>query len=135
MSRLLYPLSVDLRGKPVLVAGGGPVAARKLTELLRCGADITVVDPHPSPAVERLETALRLLRRPFQSGDELGQGPHGHRLTLFYYFLESSRGARILAGGRLRGEGPPPSCPTEACGRSSAEAPWVAGEARATKSG
>ena len=45
MSRILYPLAVDLRGKPVLVAGGGPVAARKLAELLRCGADITVLAP------------------------------------------------------------------------------------------
>lgn len=73
MTRTLYPLSVDLRGKPVLVAGGGPVAARKLTELIRCGADITVVAPEPCPAVERLESALRLLRRPFQDGDELGR--------------------------------------------------------------
>jgi uroporphyrin-III C-methyltransferase/precorrin-2 dehydrogenase/sirohydrochlorin ferrochelatase len=73
MSRTLYPLAVDLRGKPVLVAGGGAVAARKLTELLRCGADITVVAPEPVPEVERLAGALHLLRRPFKSGDELGR--------------------------------------------------------------
>ncbi|MDB5047687.1 MAG: uroporphyrin-III C-methyltransferase [Fibrobacteres bacterium] len=73
MSRTLYPLAVDLRGKPVLVAGGGPVAARKLTELLRCGADITVIAPEPGPAVERLASALRLIKRPFKSGDELGR--------------------------------------------------------------
>jgi uroporphyrin-III C-methyltransferase/precorrin-2 dehydrogenase/sirohydrochlorin ferrochelatase len=73
MSRTLYPLAVDLRGKPVLVAGGGPVAARKLTELLRCGADVTVVAPEPGPAVERLASALNLHRRPFQAGDELGR--------------------------------------------------------------
>ncbi len=73
MTRTLYPLSVDLRGKPILVAGGGAVAARKLTELIRCGADITVVAPRPCAAVERLETALRLLRRPFQPGDERGR--------------------------------------------------------------
>lgn len=73
MRRTLYPLSVDLRGKPVLVAGGGAVAARKLTELLRCGADITVIAPEPSAAVERLASALHLIRRPFKSGDELGR--------------------------------------------------------------
>jgi uroporphyrin-III C-methyltransferase/precorrin-2 dehydrogenase/sirohydrochlorin ferrochelatase len=72
MSRLLYPLSVDLHGKPVLVAGGGSVAARKLAELLRCGAEITVVAPEFSPAVERLAPPLRLLRRPFRAGDEIG---------------------------------------------------------------
>ncbi|HKP96809.1 MAG TPA: uroporphyrinogen-III C-methyltransferase [Fibrobacteria bacterium] len=73
MSRTLYPLAVDLRGKPVLVVGGGAVAARKLAELLRCGADITVLAPEPAPPVERLESALRLVRRPFKSGDELGR--------------------------------------------------------------
>lgn len=73
MSRILYPLAVDLRGKPVLVAGGGSVAARKLAELLRCGADITVLAPEPVPAVERLASALRLEKRPFKSGDELGR--------------------------------------------------------------
>ncbi|MEO6097312.1 MAG: uroporphyrinogen-III C-methyltransferase [Fibrobacteria bacterium] len=73
MSRILYPLAVDLRGKAVLVAGGGAVAARKLTELLRCGADITVVAPEPSPSVERLAGVLHLILRPFKSGDELGR--------------------------------------------------------------
>ena len=70
MTRTLYPLSVDLHGKPVLVAGGGPVAARKLAELVRCGADITVVAPKPSAAVERMTAAIQILRRPFKSGDE-----------------------------------------------------------------
>jgi uroporphyrin-III C-methyltransferase/precorrin-2 dehydrogenase/sirohydrochlorin ferrochelatase len=73
MSRALYPLSVDLHGKPVLVAGGGSVAARKLSELLRCGAAITVVAPQASPAVERLLPAIRLERRAFLPGDELGK--------------------------------------------------------------
>jgi uroporphyrin-III C-methyltransferase/precorrin-2 dehydrogenase/sirohydrochlorin ferrochelatase len=73
MSRALYPLSVDLHGKPVLVAGGGSVAARKLSELLRCGAAITVVAPETSPAVERMLPAIRLERRPFAPGDELGK--------------------------------------------------------------
>jgi uroporphyrin-III C-methyltransferase/precorrin-2 dehydrogenase/sirohydrochlorin ferrochelatase len=73
MSRILYPLSLDLHGRPVLVAGGGPVAGRKLAELLRCGADITVVTPEAGPAVERLATAVELVRRPFRPGDEQGR--------------------------------------------------------------
>ncbi len=73
MPRTLYPLAVDLSGKPVLVVGGGNVAARKLTELLRCGADITLIAPDPVPAVERLATALRLIQRPFRNGDERGR--------------------------------------------------------------
>jgi uroporphyrin-III C-methyltransferase / precorrin-2 dehydrogenase / sirohydrochlorin ferrochelatase len=73
MPRILYPLAVDLRNKPVLVVGAGPVAARKLAELIRCGAHITVVAPEPGPGVLRLENAISLKQRPFQIGDELGR--------------------------------------------------------------
>src|SRR3569833_3428308 len=73
MPRALYPLSLDLHGKPVLMAGGGTVAARKLTELIRCGAEVTVVAPQASEAVERLVPAVKLERRPFRPGDETGK--------------------------------------------------------------
>ena len=73
MPRTLYPLAVDLESQPVLVAGGGSVAARKLSELLRCGAVVTLVAPEVSPAIERLSPPVRILRRPFRPGDELGK--------------------------------------------------------------
>lgn len=41
----LYPVYIDLSGKPVLVVGGGKIACRKLGPLLAAGADITVVSP------------------------------------------------------------------------------------------
>jgi uroporphyrin-III C-methyltransferase/precorrin-2 dehydrogenase/sirohydrochlorin ferrochelatase len=40
-----YPLHLDLRGRRVLVAGGGPVAARRARDLLEAGADVLVVAP------------------------------------------------------------------------------------------
>jgi len=40
-----FPLFLRLLGRPVLLVGGGEVAARKLRLLLRAGADITVVAP------------------------------------------------------------------------------------------
>ena len=55
------------------MAGGGTVAARKLTELLRCGAEVTVVAPQASEAIERLVPAVKLERRPFRPGDETGK--------------------------------------------------------------
>lgn len=73
MSRTLYPLSVDLNGKAVLVVGAGTIAARKLTELIRCSADITVIAQSPTPAIDRLGSVIRLLRRNFEKGDELGR--------------------------------------------------------------
>jgi uroporphyrin-III C-methyltransferase/precorrin-2 dehydrogenase/sirohydrochlorin ferrochelatase len=39
----LYPLFADLAGRPVLVVGGGRVAARKIDALLRAGARVGVV--------------------------------------------------------------------------------------------
>lgn len=39
---LLYPLFADLRGRHVLVVGGGDTAARKTAMLLRAGASVTV---------------------------------------------------------------------------------------------
>lgn len=73
MSRLLYPLSLDLRGRPVLMVGGGPVAARKMTELLRAQAAITVVAPSLHASVERLVPAVAWIPRAFEAGDERGR--------------------------------------------------------------
>ena len=40
-----YPVNLRLEGQPVLVVGGGPIAARKVEGLLRAGACVTVVAP------------------------------------------------------------------------------------------
>ncbi len=74
MSEPLYPVALRLRDRPVLLVGGGPVAARKARRLLACGARITLVAPE---AVGELVDAadrgsLRWLRRPFAPGDARG---------------------------------------------------------------
>ncbi|RNC29719.1 MAG: Siroheme synthase [Candidatus Dichloromethanomonas elyunquensis] len=40
-----YPIFINLKGKPVLVVGGGNVAFRKVSGLLECNALVTVVSP------------------------------------------------------------------------------------------
>lgn len=50
----LYPLFADLRGRTVLVVGGGNVAERKTLALLRSGARIHVGAPELTPALQAL---------------------------------------------------------------------------------
>lgn len=52
--RKLFPLALDLAGRPVMVAGGGPVAERKVRRLLDCGARVVVVSPAATPVIQGL---------------------------------------------------------------------------------
>ncbi len=61
---VLFPLFLDLRGRRVLVVGGGEVAARKVAALLDSGADVTVVAPALVPALAALAKAHRLAHIP-----------------------------------------------------------------------
>jgi siroheme synthase-like protein len=47
----LYPVGLVVADRPCLVVGGGRVAARKISGLLRCGAIVTVVAPEAHVAV------------------------------------------------------------------------------------
>ena len=63
-----YPVNLCLSGQPVLVVGGGPVAARKVEALLRAGAHLTVVSPTAVDAIsEHPDIAWR--QRTYQPGD------------------------------------------------------------------
>lgn len=48
----LYPLNMDIRGKKVLVVGGGGTGTRKVLSLLACGADVTVVSTSFTKEIE-----------------------------------------------------------------------------------
>ncbi|HVH23152.1 MAG TPA: uroporphyrinogen-III C-methyltransferase [Pseudonocardia sp.] len=69
-----YLVGLDLTGRRVVVVGGGTVAQRRITGLLAAGADIEVVAPSVTPAVEAMATAreLRWTARPYQDGDLVG---------------------------------------------------------------
>ena len=53
-----YPLHLDLAGRRVLVAGGGPVAARRVRGLLDAGADVHVVAPQVCEDLRDLLTSV-----------------------------------------------------------------------------
>ena len=73
-----YPIHLVLTGKPVLVVGGGAVAARKVEGLRSAGAAVTVIAPevHPDLAAD---PDVRVLQRAYVEGDA-ARG--GYRLVL-----------------------------------------------------
>src|ERR1700730_2494810 len=48
---LVYPVALSLRGRRVLVVGGGSVAERKIRGLLEAEAAVTVISPTLSTAL------------------------------------------------------------------------------------
>lgn len=63
----LYPVFLKLAGRPVLLVGGGHVAAAKVEGLLTAGATVTVVAPDVRPELERAGVVVQ--RRRFEDAD------------------------------------------------------------------
>ncbi len=63
----LYPAFLKLWGRPVLLVGGGRVAASKLRGLVEAGASVTVVAPEIRAELYR--PGVRLMRRSFVPDD------------------------------------------------------------------
>jgi uroporphyrin-III C-methyltransferase/precorrin-2 dehydrogenase/sirohydrochlorin ferrochelatase len=60
----IYPTALRLLGRPVLVVGGGPVAARRAKGLLDAGARVTVVAPVASDALREFAASGLLTWEP-----------------------------------------------------------------------
>lgn len=76
-----FPVVLDLAGRPCLVVGGGPVAARKVRTLVAAGALVTVVAIEVDPAIESMTavdnpgavgTVTAVEHRPYRSGEVAG---------------------------------------------------------------
>lgn len=63
----MFPAFLNLRGRHVVVVGGGRVAAGKLDALLAAGADVTVVAPEVRPEIVR--PGVTIVRRGFEDAD------------------------------------------------------------------
>ena len=66
-----YLMGLRLHGRKVVVVGGGTVAARRIPRLLSAGADVLLVSPEVTPALEDLAAAGRItwLAREYARGD------------------------------------------------------------------
>lgn len=64
-----YPTGLRLEGRRVVVVGGGHVAQRRIPALLAARADVLVVSPQVTPAIEGMEAELTLALRTFEPAD------------------------------------------------------------------
>jgi uroporphyrin-III C-methyltransferase/precorrin-2 dehydrogenase/sirohydrochlorin ferrochelatase len=64
---VMFPAFLDLKGRTVVVVGGGPVAAGKIESLRAAGARITVVAPDIRLEIER--AGVEIVRREFRDTD------------------------------------------------------------------
>jgi precorrin-2 dehydrogenase len=80
-----FPLSLDVRGWPVLVIGGDEEAADKTQRLLEAGAKVTVISPTLHDALKQLAASAKVIHRGRQ-------------------FRESDSDNAILVLNTLRGE-------------------------------
>lgn len=60
MLDVMYPIHLDLSNKQVMVAGGGPVAYRKIRDLLKEKAIITVISIDAVEEIQKLHEQKRL---------------------------------------------------------------------------
>jgi uroporphyrin-III C-methyltransferase/precorrin-2 dehydrogenase/sirohydrochlorin ferrochelatase len=60
MAQELFPAFVKLTGRRCLVVGAGRVAESKIESLERCGADVKVVAPKATPAVQEMARTWRV---------------------------------------------------------------------------
>ncbi len=74
MASDLYPITIKVADRPVLVVGGGTIAAFKIAGLLQCAARITVVAPEANDEVRGLAERgeLSWVRRAFEPADVEG---------------------------------------------------------------
>ncbi|OHU18202.1 uroporphyrinogen-III C-methyltransferase [Mycobacteroides franklinii] len=68
MTHDAYLVGLRLAGRKVVVVGAGSVAQRRLGLLIASGADVHVIAPNATPAVEGM-ASITLNLRPYQDGD------------------------------------------------------------------
>jgi len=62
-----FPINLNLQGRRCLLIGGGPIATRKASQLLACGADLTVIAPEITD--ELRSRSVTIIERRYAPGD------------------------------------------------------------------
>ncbi|MCX8123792.1 MAG: bifunctional precorrin-2 dehydrogenase/sirohydrochlorin ferrochelatase [Spirochaetes bacterium] len=69
---MLYPIMYNIKGKRVVVIGGGQVALRKVKDLTSAGAHVVVIAPYIHHELEEFaatHTSVTIEKRSYQYGD------------------------------------------------------------------
>jgi siroheme synthase-like protein len=64
----MYPILLDMRERLVVVVGGGRVAARKVAELVKAGAEIIVISLELHPDIEALRGKIEIRQTAYREG-------------------------------------------------------------------
>jgi siroheme synthase-like protein len=66
-----YPIYLNLTGRPCIVVGGGQIAEGKVLGLLEVEAQVTLITPEATPALQKLAAAGRInwLSSAYRAGD------------------------------------------------------------------
>jgi precorrin-2 dehydrogenase/sirohydrochlorin ferrochelatase len=90
---------LDLKGRPVLVVGGGAVASRKVQSLMEAGAAVTLVAPEVTADLQHLSESgsIRVHRRQFEQADLAGM------FLVITATDDSVVQEQVAAGARARG--------------------------------
>jgi uroporphyrin-III C-methyltransferase / precorrin-2 dehydrogenase / sirohydrochlorin ferrochelatase len=114
----MYPVFLKLRGRRVVIVGGGTVAAAKLEGLLAVGANVTVVAPEIRPEFHR--DGVTRVHRAFEDSDLDGAwyvvaaappdvnrqvGEAAERLRVFVNAVDDPAHATAYLGGVVRRDG------------------------------
>ena len=69
-----FPITLDVRGRPCVVLGGGDEASEKVQRLLEAGAKVTVINPTLNDTLRKLTASAKILHRGrlFRSTDAEG---------------------------------------------------------------
>jgi siroheme synthase-like protein len=69
-----FSVLLDLTQRHCVMVGGGPIAERRVLSLLEAGAQVTVISPRATPALEALalEGRIALKSRAYEEGDLAG---------------------------------------------------------------
>lgn len=96
----LYPIFVEMKGRRILVIGGGHVSAEKVRGLLAGEADITLVTPELNAELREHVGAgrVRHIERAYQDSDLDG----GYELIMVATD-DGAINAEVAAGGKRRG--------------------------------